>query len=247
MSEAVIVAGGRSTPIQNLPAAPSAPAAGAAPYVSDTSGMSASQAAAMRYVDITRAAVAKDPTGHSTFTLRQQHREALAHAFHGEAAPAWLQTGEQKSAEQVAAGMRESEPLGEALAPAWAPASDSELDSVRHGATLNGMASEVADAFVTVAKAMQLPASHARNIAGRIAIHHRELGGDLQLSDDERADYLEQATHALGGVERATEVVESAMAYLDSVGMLKQLENTSLIYDPAILITLASLQTSKGK
>src|SRR4051812_24745456 len=74
-------------------------------FVSSTAGMSPTQAAAMKFVDSTRAELAGNLGNRA---LADRHRAALGHAIHGQPAAEWIKqlAGEAPSAEEIASQAR---------------------------------------------------------------------------------------------------------------------------------------------
>jgi hypothetical protein len=231
-----------------------APAASAPAHVSDTAGMNESQAAAMKFVDSTRGELAKNLENHA---LARQHREALDHALRGGPAPSWLHDGEAKAPQLNGnAAIRNGELVDSDSVPgieaAYAPMDAEGAAQIRAGAVLAGLPREAADSFMKIAEQVQLPHGHAKSIATRMAQHYRLSDGDIVLrSEQEHEEYAQEAARLLGGTEKYQQTVQKARAYLESVGSLSfidapEMQNSTIVYDPAILLSLANLADARG-
>lgn len=222
-----------------------APASSVPAHVSDTSGMNETQAAAMRYVDSTRAELAGNLGNHS---LAQRHREALNHALRGGPAPAWLKPEGGTQATHNGAPIDADDVPG--LAAAYVPMDAEGAAHVRADAVLHGLPADVADGFLKMAEQAQLPQGHAKTIAGRLAHHYCESGGNVALSEAEHAEFAQEAARMLGGQEKYQQTVERARAFLKSAGLLEhvdsEMKDSTILYDPAVLLSLANLATARG-
>lgn len=233
---------------QPAPAPTSAPA-----HVSDVSGMSESQVAAMRFVDANRAAIARDPAGYETLKLRTQTREALAHAIHGEPAPAWLaQTTPEQAAAAAEAGARPVDPDSvPEFGKLYQPMNETEAAQVRTAAVIYGVPPAEAKTLAQFCMDAKIPATQADGIAKRVA-HHLAEGGSAPLSPEERAEFYQEAARSFGSEEKFLAVNAKARAYIESLPPAvvqlvdEKLANTSIVYDPRVLIALAALADARG-
>lgn len=226
----------------NAPA--TAPAVSAPAHVSDTSGMNETQAAAMKFVDSTRAELAGNL---GNYRLAQRHREALDHALRGGPAPSWLKA-EGAEATHNGAPIDADDVPG--FAAAYEPMTAEGAAHVRADAVLHGLPADVADGFLKMAEQAQLPQGHAKTIAARLAHHYRESDGNVALSEEEHAEFAHEAARMLGGQEKYQQIVERARSYLKSAGLLEhvdsEMKDSSILYDPAVLLSLANLATARG-
>jgi len=221
--------------------APAPATSGAVPFVSSTEGMSQSQAAAMKFVDSRRAEIA---TGNASFALTRQNREALDHCLRGGPVPSFLQSQEQEST----ATTQSHVPVPEGYEPMTAE----EKESLHFRATITGIPPESAKELQTFAEAAALPKAQADILARRVA-HHISTSGNGNLAPLSQAEHQElahEAARAFGTTEKFAEISNHARAFLNSVGLLKyvdeHLANTSLVYDPQILIALSGMATARG-
>jgi hypothetical protein len=222
-----------------------APAPGPA-FVSDTTGMTESQSQAMRFVDETRAELAADL---NNLALKVRHTEALDHVFRGGPAPKWLTP---KTAEQIAA---EAQPVDQdsipGMAAAFEPMSEADSDHVRHTAVLHGVPPADADALTKFCRDAQIPATHAKGIAERVAKHIKGGHGTM-LTAEESAEFYDAAIHSFGTAGRFEATRAKARAYIESLPpnvaqfVDQRIAGTSLAYDPRILIALAALADARG-
>lgn len=166
-------------------------------------------------------------------------------AFGGER-PAWL----DPKPDPRATSLQPYDPISEGLAPGYEAMNEEQKGLVRSDAMLWGLPPGEADNFLKLAEQAQLPHGHAKDIVGRIAHHYRESGGNVQLSAEDHADLASEAVRSFGGEARYLEVAGKARAYLASVGLLEyvdnELANSSIVWDPRILLSLSNLATARG-
>lgn len=166
-------------------------------------------------------------------------------AFGGEK-PAWL----NPKADPRATSLETYDALAEGLAAGYEPMNAEQAGLVRHSATLWGLPPEATDNFMKLAEQAQLPHGHAKDIVGRLARHFKAMEGNVELEADDHAEFEGEAVRSFGSEEKYQQVAERARAYLRSVGMLEYVDrefaNTSVVYDPRILLSLANLATARG-
>jgi hypothetical protein len=203
------------------------------------------QQAALQEIGRMRASYSTTPSDQRD-ALTQKIVELQRYAFGTGPKPTWH--GEQKPDPKLS-DLSEYDPMAEAFAKGYEPMSTQDAQLVRSNVVLNGLSPQNADAFMDFAQEAQLPAIHARDISRRVAHHLRE-GGDLALSPDEEREYALVAAGAFGSVERLQEVRAKALAYLQStpLGKLvqKELPNSSVFWDPRVLLSLSNLHAAKG-
>lgn len=216
----------------------------------DTSGMTPSQARAMRYVDSIKPELLK---GTSNAQLLARNREALGHVFHGEIEPTWLreQTAEGQAKAQADAA-KSVDPDGiSGFAKLYEPMQGADAANLRAAAVVYGVPPANADMLAKFCLDAQIPATHADGFAKRVA-HHMQGGGMGPLSAEERAEYFEEASHAFGSQEKFLSTSAKARAYIESFSpevvelVNEKVSNTSIIFDPRVLIGLAALADARG-
>lgn len=179
-------------------------------------------------------------------TLMKQISELQGYAFGNREKPAW----HEPKPDPRLFDMRPADGIRDAFEEAAKPMSKDQSDLVRRTAISNGLPVGVADHFMTLAKHAELPQGFAKDISGRLAHHYRATDGNVALSPEDHAEFAEEAARSFGGVEKYEEVVGRARALLKSAGMLEfvdsELENTTVLYDPRILLSLANLATARG-
>lgn len=215
----------------------------------DTTGMTPSQAEAMRYVDSVKPEILK---GTSNAQLLARNTEALAHVFHNGPAPAWLQ--EPSGAAKAEAARQVDPDSVSGLHAAFTPMQASDVDGlVQHAVVATSLPREHAERAAGFALEAQLPAGVAKGLIDRLA-HHRQHGGGLDaapLDAAEQEDLRQEAVRSLGGPEKAANEVRLARAYLESVGgakLLAQVDNKagSIGFDPRVILALSMLARSRG-
>lgn len=223
-------------------AAPEAPA-----YVSDTSGMSETQAAAMAFVDRHRAELVK---GTTNFQLIARNSEALKHALGGGPVPEWM-SGE-KAADPAAGNVPSHEAAPRGLAAVFEPMTPEQTENVRIAAGVYGVPPAEAAELAKFCTDAQIPATHSDAIARRVA-HHLQNGGSMApLSPEDQSVYLEEAARSFGGEDKLREVDAKARAYIESLGPAvvkyvdEKLAGTSIAFDPRVLNMLAGLADARG-
>jgi hypothetical protein len=224
-------------------------APGESTYVSETAGMSESQAAALRFVDQHRAAAMNG----SDAIIQRQVNKALDHAFRNGPAPDFIAARDQARTDAAANDRR---PVSEStddiqVGAEFDPMSTAEAERIRHNAVLSGVTPADAATFAEFAVAAELPKIHADIIGKRLAHHASNGDGNLTLTESEHQDFYNEAARSFGSVEKLHEVNARARAYIESIpGLANQVDtkfaNSSVLYDPRVLLSLAHLADVKG-
>lgn len=228
---------------------PQAPAAEGPPaFVSSTEGMSASQAAAMAFVDANRAAAVRDLGNAGPGSLNSRINAALAHALHDGPAPTWLKV-ENATADT---GAPRIVPDGElpGMAAVYEPMQEAEAGHLRASAGIYGVPPADADALTNFCITAKIPATLADGIARRAAHHLQTRGCSEPMTAEEAADLHHETARVLGGQEKYEVLNAKARAYIESMGpeavRFVDEKAGSLIFDPRILIALAGLADARG-
>jgi hypothetical protein len=216
----------------------------------DTTGMSESQARAMRYVDGIKPEILK---GGNPWLIAK-NREALAHVFHGGPEPAWLESGDApaKSVDQLVANARAADPdsLAGALAPAFAPIDEQQAARVVDQVVITtGLDRATATDLAGFARELQFSEGATKALLERTA-HHRSGGwSDGPVSDEEHDALYGEAARQFGSEEKLMAEATLAQKYLDAVGdqaFLKTIKGSSIVYDPRIISAVAGLARARG-
>ncbi len=216
----------------------------------DTTGMGETQTRAMRWVDeVAKPAMLRG--GDSNPWLLAKNREALDHVFHGAPEPAWLREGEPRSTEQIIAeGRIADQATPPELAAAWAPMAAHEVGHLEAAAKVHGVPPRDAVSLAKFCLEAQLPEGMSHSIMKRVGAHISERGNPT-LSESEHAEFREAAVELFGSEAKYIETSTRAIAYLKSLppsvgDFVGRLADTSIVYDPHILNTLASMATARG-
>jgi hypothetical protein len=228
--------------------APSSPA-----RVSDTTGMSESQAAAMRFVDANRAEAARDLGNVGPGSLNARINSALAHALHGEPAPSWLPKTEAAQAEAATQSERavQEGDIPE-LAAGLAPMTEQDAAQlVTRGTIVSALPREIASEVVSFGREAQLPRGTVEAILDRLGAHADRGGGLGEVSPEDAPALAERCARLLGGQEKAEREITLARKYLHSVGgdkLLAQVDKRagSLGFAPDLILQLSYLARVKG-
>jgi len=221
--------------------------AAAPAYVSDVTGMTESQTAAMRFVDETRSELARNL---DNLPLREKHREALNHAIHNGPTPGWLVP---KSPEQVEAESRSIDPdsIG-GLQAAFAPMQASDVEGlVQHAVVTSQLPRPQAQTVADFALKAQMPAGLAKQLVDRAAKHHAGGWLDGPISEAESRELAEESARLMGGTEKAAAEIALARRYLEHVGgqtLLDWIDKGagSLAFDVPTIRSLATLARARG-
>jgi hypothetical protein len=219
-------------------------------YVSDTAGMSASQSAALQFVDANRAEVMKA----SNPFLQRKYNQALAHAFEGAAAPEWIAANEQARAD---AAKNDHRPIAEGINDVQMGA---ELDPIQagdveklvnRGVVQGQLPREVATEAAQMCLTAQLPPVVANALMDRLSRHAAEGYGLGTLSKEDQQELVEECAKLYGGYEKAQAEATLARKYLHSVGGQKMLDfvdkrGGSLAFDPRVINQLTYMARLKG-
>lgn len=248
----VSVPGFSGTVIESGINGPAAPAQSGPPaYVSDTTGMGKSQIAAMQFVDAARADLARDP---NNVWLAKQNRQALGHALHGEAAPAWLPKSEAASAEAEKLGARVvNEGDIPELEASFAPITEQDTGRlITRAVVVSNVPREVATEAVQFCMDAQLPRAVSEAVLDRLGKHATFGHGlDSELSQEDAQTLQLDCARRLGGDEKAEAAASLARKYLHSVGGDALLANVdkragSLAFDPGLILQLAMMARVRG-
>ena len=206
---------------------PKAPAPDGPPaFVSTTDGMNASQAAAMRWVDANRAALARDP---NNIYLVKQNRAALAHALQGGPPPDWLPIdagqGTKADAKPSAAPVDSESVSGFAhVADAMQP---EELAHYRSAGVNLGLHPAVAETMAQMAGEHGLPRAVANDLQ-TVAVQH--FGGSdafdsIPILDDAEQAEMHAAAIAKYGEDTFTELTTQARRVLADKGLMQKFDD----------------------
>jgi hypothetical protein len=230
------------------PAAPAAAPAQPA-HVSDTSGMSPTQKAAMARVDANRAAIAADPTGFGTLALRNQNKADLAHVFHGGPVPSGLQlpTNTAPTPQPV-------DTMQNPLAGAFTPITGDQVRELEHSAKVQGWSGPDAAQLAKFCAEAGLSRNIGETFARRALYHVREFGSaatDRTVNPEQHAELVAEARQVLGGTERAALVARQALSFIASLPAGSREYATSMMrgslgLDPFLLQSLAAAWVAKG-
>lgn len=228
--------------------APSLPAqSNAAAYQSDASGMSASQAAALKFVDAHRAQAVKG----DNLALTKQINQALAHAFSGGPAPDFLA---QRDAARADAAAADQTPItGDELnlTEGFEPMHESGAERLITRAVVKGLPREQANAVADFALSAKLPQVVAEILADRFAHHHGLGWGAGELSADDAAELAGECVQAFGSVERAeaeAALAEEYLAHIGGAALVAKVEKEfgSLLFDPKVILQFAMMARARG-
>lgn len=215
-----------------------APAPGPA-FVSDTAGMSDSQAAAIRWVDANRAALAANT---SNLLLQRQNKAALAHVFHGGPVPDFLPKSTEQQAQDAERNAREADSDRDAMEAAAAPMQAEEREHVATHGRIAGLPAEIAGEVADFAAKAELPVSLAKQVTERVAQHERGGWGlAAALSAEDHAELRAECSRRFGGEEKMLTEAGLAHAYLKHIGLAHWADRRagSLQYDPPTILALA--------
>ena len=221
----------------------------AAPYVSDTTGMTPTQAEAMRFVDAHRAELLR---GTSNATLLAQNREALSHALADGPVPDFIARASGQDTTRPADSQRD------AFEAAAAPATEQQRDALVDRAVLLGVARPLAQEAGRIAGELGLSEGHTKTLLDRVQRHHgADFDGAAEGSlrvlsrEDEIAEYHAEASRSFGSTEKFAEVSARAREFLAARGVLEKfdkagLTGSTLAYDPRVLIALCAAADAAG-
>jgi len=228
-----------------------APGAAQAPAQSAPEGMGESQAAALKWVGENRAAFAADM---NNLALQRQHREALAHAFHGGPLPAFLAPADAKPAEL---DTRPHDSLRDVFEEIAKPASELQIKAAVDNAVVQGVDRGLASQVAGLCSDLGLAEGHTRTVLDRVRAHYGatfESGpakGFEILTEHEAPEWVAEASKAFGSSAKLAEVSIRAREFLQSRGLLEKydqagLTNSTLAFDPKLLRTLATAADRAG-
>jgi hypothetical protein len=219
---------------------PQAPASTTPAFTSPTDGMSASQAAAMRFVDSTRAALARDLNNQ---VLAKQHRAALDHAVRGGPKPDFIAVDSEAAAaanptqtSSEPADMTGEDVSGFAhLADTMAPEEIAQYRAV--GVNL-GLHPAVSETMATMAAEFGIPRAIANDIQ-QVAVGHfggPDASDSIPVLDEAALAEMQAGAVAKYGAEVIADLTTQARQVLADKGLLQKfdelgLTNSSMAFD----------------
>jgi hypothetical protein len=203
-----------------------APAQTGPAFVSPTDGMSTSQAAAMKWVDANRAALARDP---NNIYLVRQNRAALDHALRGGPPPDWLPVdasqGTKADAKPSAAPVDPDSVNGFAhVADEMRP---EELAHYRAAGVNLGLHPEVSEVMSTLAADFKMPRAIANDLQIVASTHFKGHDAIPVLDDAGQAEMYQAAVDKYGE-DVISDLTAQARQVLAEKGLLQKFDDLGL-------------------
>jgi hypothetical protein len=205
-----------------------APAPTGPAFVSPTDGMSTSQAAAMRWVDTNRSALARDP---NNIYLVRQNRAALDHALRGGPPPDWLPADASQGAKADAKpSAAKVDPDSSGFAHVADEMRPEELAHYRTAGVNLGLHPAVSETMAHLAGEYKIPRAAANDLQ-TVAVQH--LGGadafdSIPVLDDAQQAEMYAAAVEKYGEDVITDLSAQARQVLADKGLLEHFDNLGL-------------------
>lgn len=237
------------------PAAPAAPAAPAPQHDAQPAEMTADQQAGVaRIGELMREAGDPALEHGKRDALNKKIVELQRHVFNGDKKPAWY--GEQKPDPRLT-DQRPHDPMRELDRAMATPASAQQVDQAVRNAVVQGVDRNLAQTVAQAGAELGLCESHVRGILDVVRAHHgrdHEYGADSDLrplSEREVPEWLHEGQRLAGGAEKFATLTQRARDFLEHKGVLAKfdqagLTNSTLAFDPRLLIVLASAADAAG-